>query len=186
MGTIRLGVFRGVKVIASPSKSLQIRLGLWDIRRAAHEASWVIDIGAGSGEASIFFDCRTKAEPIIAVEAWDVRLLRRNIELNRSHRIEVLEQYLGIETDRIPLNSLKVPRDQRDSSSWTRILQSSVFSKAGNGFLRKANHCSLSRPVHPRWNTIVVAFSSPAWIQHKDHSECVVANDHPRTTSSRS
>ncbi len=101
MGTIRLGVFRGVKIIASLSKSLQIRLGLWEqetyryIRRAAHEPSWVIDIGAGSGELSIFFDSRTKAEPIIAVKAWDVRLLRRNIELNRSLRIEVLEQFMG-------------------------------------------------------------------------------------------
>jgi hypothetical protein len=119
VGTIRLGVFRGVKTIASPSKSVQIRLGLWEqetyryIRRAAHEASWVIDIGAGSGELSIFFDSRTTAEPIIAVEAWDARFLRRNIELNRSRRIEVLEQYLGIETDRVSLNSLKVPRDQR-------------------------------------------------------------------------
>jgi hypothetical protein len=85
VGTIRLGVFRGVKTIASPSMSVQIRLGLWEqetyryVRRAAHEASWVIDIGAGSGELSIFFDSRTKAEPIIAVEAWDARLLRRNI-----------------------------------------------------------------------------------------------------------
>ena len=45
VGTIRMGVFRGVKIIASPSKSVQIRLGLWEqetyryIRRAAHEAS---------------------------------------------------------------------------------------------------------------------------------------------------
>ena len=119
VGTIRLGVFRGVKTIASPSKSVQIRLGLWEqetyryIRRAAHEANWVIDIGAGGGELSIFFDSGTRAEPIIAVEAWDARLLRRNIELNRSRRIEVVEQYLGIETNRIPLNSLQVPRDQR-------------------------------------------------------------------------
>jgi hypothetical protein len=119
VGTIRLGVFRGVKTIASPRNSVQVRLGLWEqetyryIRRAAHEATWVIDIGAGGGELSIFFDFRTGAEPIIAIEAWDARLLRRNIELNGSRRIEVLEQYLGIETDRTPLNSLKVPRDQR-------------------------------------------------------------------------
>jgi hypothetical protein len=119
VGTIWLGVFRGVKTIASPRESVQIRLGLWEqetyryIRRAAHEASWVIDIGAGSGELSIFFDYRTKANPIIAVEAWNTRLLRQNIELNCSHRINVVEQYLGIEADRIPLNSLEVPRDQR-------------------------------------------------------------------------
>jgi hypothetical protein len=119
VGTIRLGVFRGVRTVARPTDSVQIRLGLWEqetyryIRRAAHDAAWVIDIGAGSGELSIFFDLKTMAEPIIAVEAWDVRLLRRNIELNRSRRIEVLEKYLGIETDRIPLDSMEVPRDQR-------------------------------------------------------------------------
>ena len=117
--TIRLGVFRGVRTIARPTDSAQIQLGLWEqetyryIRRAMRDAAWVIDIGAGSGELSIFFDLRTEAEPIIAVEAWDTRLLRRNIELNRSRRVEVLEQYLGIEADRIPLDSLEVPRDRR-------------------------------------------------------------------------
>jgi hypothetical protein len=119
VGTIRMGVFRGVKTIASPRSSVQIRLGLWEretyryIQRAAHEAKWVIDIGSGSGELSIFFDCKTKADPIIAVEAWDTRLLLRNMELNRSSRIKVLEYYLGIEADRMPLSSLKVPRHQR-------------------------------------------------------------------------
>jgi hypothetical protein len=118
-GTIWLGPFRGINTIAIPRDSLQIRLGLWEretykyIRRAADEASWVIDIGAGSGELSIFFETRTKADPIIAIEPWDTRLLRQNIELNESVRITVLDQYLGIEENHLLLDSLEVPRHQR-------------------------------------------------------------------------
>ena len=59
------------------------------IRQAARLASWVVDIGAGSGELSIFFALKTKANPIIAVEAWDTRLLRRNMELNGANNITV-------------------------------------------------------------------------------------------------
>jgi hypothetical protein len=119
VGTIRLGVFRGLKTVAAPKDSLQIRAGLWEqetyryIRQAADVACWVIDIGAGSGELSIFFATRTKANPIIAVEAWDTRLLRQNMKLNGANRITVLDQYLGIEENRLPLDFLEVPRDQR-------------------------------------------------------------------------
>ena len=119
IATIRLGVFRGIKTVAVPSQSLQIQFGLWEqetyryIRLAANEARWVIDIGAGSGELSIFFAVKTMADPIIAVEAWDTRLLRQNIKLNQSGRITVFDQYLGIEVDRVPLDSLQVPRSER-------------------------------------------------------------------------
>src|ERR1700692_3072005 len=73
-GTIRFGIFRGIKTVAVPTESMQIRLGLWEretykfIREAAKTARWVIDIGAGSGEHSLFFSLRTQADPIIAVE----------------------------------------------------------------------------------------------------------------------
>src|SRR5712691_4123678 len=75
-GTIQLGVFRGIRTMAAPADSVQIRLGLWEqetykyIRQAAKAARWVIDIGAGSGELSLFFSLRTQADPIIAVEPW--------------------------------------------------------------------------------------------------------------------
>src|SRR5438270_8981427 len=102
-GTIWLGVFRGIKTVTVPRDSLQIRMGLWEretyhyIGQAANLASWVVDIGAGSGELSIFFATKTRANPIIAVEAWDTRLLRRNIELNRLNSITILNGFLGIE-----------------------------------------------------------------------------------------
>src|SRR5437660_10843751 len=72
VGTIRLGLFRGVRTLAVPRDSLQIRAGLWErethpyIRRAADTAQWVVDIGAGGGELSIFFATRTNADPIVA------------------------------------------------------------------------------------------------------------------------
>jgi hypothetical protein len=119
VGTIWLGVFRGVKTIAVPRDSLQIRLGLWErethkyIKRAAVEARWFIDIGAGSGELSIFFATRTNANPIIAVEPWNMRFLRDNIGLNGSISITVLDQYLGLEENCIRLDSLDVPRHER-------------------------------------------------------------------------
>ena len=46
-----------------------------------------------------------------------------------------------------------------------RILQSSDSPKRER-FLAKANHCSLSRPIRPRSNMIVVRFFAP-WVQQK-------------------
>ena len=119
VGMIWLGPFRGMKTSLVPRDSVQIRIGLWEretyryIRRAAKSARWVIDIGAGSGELSISFALKTKADPIIAVEPWSRRLLSGNIELNGAGRIIVLDQYLGIEEDCIRLDSLNVPRHER-------------------------------------------------------------------------
>ncbi len=118
-GTIWLGVFRGVKTIAVPRDSVQIRMGLWErethkyIKQAADVARWVIDIGAGSGELSIFFATRTKADPIIAIEPWGMRLLHQDIGLNSSGRIVVLDHYLGVEYNCVRLDSLDVPRHEQ-------------------------------------------------------------------------
>lgn len=115
-GTIRMGLFRGVRTMAVPRDSLQIRLGLWErethkyIKRAATAARWIIDIGAGSGELSIFFARRTDADPIIAVEPWNAGLLRDCIGLNGPVPITVLDQYLGVEENCVRLDALEVPR----------------------------------------------------------------------------
>jgi hypothetical protein len=64
VGTIRFGVFRGIRIMTVPVDSVQIRLGLYEretyryIQRAAKVARWVIDIGTGSGELSLFFSLR--------------------------------------------------------------------------------------------------------------------------------
>jgi predicted RNA methylase len=95
---------------------MQLRFGLWEqetykyIRRAAAEANWVINIGAGDGELSFLFATRAEADPIIAGEPGDTRLLEHNIKLSRSNRIVVLGQYLGTEANRVYLDSLEVPR----------------------------------------------------------------------------
>ena len=110
-GTIRFGVFRGIRTMAVPTESVQIRLGLWEretykyIRQAAKTARWVIDIGAGSGEHSLFFSLRTQADPIIAVEPSSPNFLRQNIQLNHSRSIEILEKYLGTKVDQVRLDS---------------------------------------------------------------------------------
>jgi predicted RNA methylase len=53
--------------------------------QTAHDATCVVDLGAGSGEYSIFC-LKIRAEPLITVEAWN----------ECSRRIEVLEQNLKL------------------------------------------------------------------------------------------
>jgi hypothetical protein len=132
-GTIRLGVFSGIKTVAVPTESVQIRLGLWEretykyIRKAAKIARWVIDIGAGGGEHSLFFSLKTEANPIIAVEPWSADLLRQNIDLNHSRNIEVLAKYLGTKADQIRLDSFLCRVKSLASSSLIRTARSSIF-----------------------------------------------------------
>jgi len=117
--TIRIGLFRGIKVIGIPRDNVQLQLGLWEhetysyIRRAAAAARWVIDIGAGNGELSIFFKLRTAAGPIIAIEPWNIDHLQENIDLNGVSGITALGQFLGLGPDRTMLDALPVPRREQ-------------------------------------------------------------------------
>ncbi len=117
VGTIWFGVYRGIRTIGVPRDSVQIRLGLWEretykyIRRAANRIQWMIDVGAGSGELSLYFALRTKAKRVIAVEPWTPDLLRKNITLNNCRSIEILQKYLGTGPDHTKLDAVSVPRD---------------------------------------------------------------------------
>lgn len=143
-GTIRFGVFSGIKTVAVPAESVQIRLGLWEretykyIRKAAKIARWVIDIGAGGGEHSLFFGLKTEANPIIAVEPWSADLLRRNIDLNHSRNIEVLAKYLGTKADQIRLDSFSVPRQVTGFIKLDTDGAEFDILKSGEGLLREA------------------------------------------------
>jgi hypothetical protein len=144
-GIIRFGVFRGIRTIAVPTESVQMRLGLYEretykyIREAAKTARWVIDIGAGAGgEHSLFFSLRTQADPIIAVEPWSSDLLRQNIELNHSRSIEILEKYLGTKADQVRLDSLLVPRRATGFIKLDTDGAELDILKSGEGLLREA------------------------------------------------
>jgi hypothetical protein len=142
--TIRFGVFRGIRTMAVPAESVQIRLGLWEretykyIRQAAKAARWMIDIGAASGEHSLFFSLRTRADPIIAVEPSTPDLVRQNLELNRSRSIEILEKYLGTTADQVRLDSLLVPRQVTGFIKLDTDGAEFDILKSGEGLLREA------------------------------------------------
>ena len=143
-GTIRFGVFRGIRTMAVPTESVQIRLGLWEretykyIRQAAKTARWVIDIGAGSGEHSLFFSLRTQADPIIAVEPSSSEFLRQNMQLNRSRSIVILEKYLGTKADHVRLDSLLVPRQASGFIKLDADFAEFDILQSGEGLLRES------------------------------------------------
>jgi hypothetical protein len=143
-GTIRLGLFHGVKTLAVPTESVQMRLGLWEretykyIRQAAKTARWVIDIGAGSGEHSLFFSLRTRADPILAVEPGSPDLVRQNIELNHALNIEILDKELGTGAGQVRLDSLSVPRQVVGFIKLDADGAELDILRSGEGLLREA------------------------------------------------
>jgi hypothetical protein len=143
-GTIRFGVFRGIRTMAEPVNSLQIRLGLWEretyrsILRASKVARWVIDIGADSGELSLYFSLRTQANPIIAVEPWTPNLVRENIQLNNSRGIQIVDRYLGTNTDQTRLDAIEVPRNLLGFVKLDADFAELDILKSGEGLFRQA------------------------------------------------
>jgi hypothetical protein len=142
--TIRFGVFRGIRIMAVPVNTVQIRLGLYEretykyIRRVAKLARWVIDIGAGGGELSLFFSLRTQAQLIIAVEPWTTDALRKNIQLNNSRGIDIFDKYLGTKTDQVRLDSLAVPRHTTGFIKLDADFAEFDILKSGEGLLRES------------------------------------------------
>jgi hypothetical protein len=115
--TILFGIYRGIKTIVVPADAQQIILGLAEretfryIRRAAKRAKWMIDIGAGNGELSLYFDRHTYAAPIIAVEPVYGDLILQNMVINGASRIEILAQYLGTKYHwQVPFNRIDTSR----------------------------------------------------------------------------
>lgn len=88
---VRAGLFKNLVFDLEPATATQMRLGLFEqetffsIRQAARDSAWMLDIGAGGGELSIFFLRRPKC---LAVHAFESRpaalaLFRRNLAFNR-------------------------------------------------------------------------------------------------------
>jgi len=87
---VRAGIFKNIVLDLDPATATQVWLGLYEqetffsIRQAARDSVWMLDIGAGSGELSIFFLRQPKCLAVHAFEPQPVALalFRRNLALN--------------------------------------------------------------------------------------------------------
>jgi precorrin-6B methylase 2 len=88
---VRAGLFRNLVLDLDPATATQVWLGLYEqetffsIRQAARDSVWMLDIGAGSGELSIFFLRQPKCLAVHAFEPQPAALaqFRRNLALNQ-------------------------------------------------------------------------------------------------------
>jgi hypothetical protein len=123
---IPIGLYRGLVLSLDLAHQSQLFVGLAEaethslIRLAASRARWMVDVGAGHGELSIFFAVKSLASKVYAVEprASEIAVLRENIDLNRSNiRNEViaLKAYAGPlgSADSVQLDDLPVDRSLR-------------------------------------------------------------------------
>jgi hypothetical protein len=116
---IVLGPFKGMTMALSLRHQAQIYLGLFErevdpwLGRLTHGIHTAIDIGADSGEYTLFFLSRTDAEKVLAFEPnpESLPLLRENLKLNslaESNRLELSTAMVG-ESDvasKVSLDSL--------------------------------------------------------------------------------
>jgi predicted RNA methylase len=116
---IAFGPFKGITMELSLHHQSQIYLGLFErevhtwLERLSRGIHTAIDIGAASGEYTLFFLTRTNAEKVLAFEpdAESLPLLQENLRLNslgKSGRLEVSAAMVG-ESDgeeKVTLDSL--------------------------------------------------------------------------------
>ena len=103
---IAFGPFRGITMALSLQHQSQIYLGLFErevhtwLERLSRGIHTAIDIGADSGEYTLFFLTRTEAEKVWAFEPnpESLPLLKENLQLNsvgQSSRLEVSTAMVG-------------------------------------------------------------------------------------------
>jgi len=114
--TVRAGLFKNLILDLDPADAAQTWLGLHEqetffcLRQAARDSAWMLDIGAGSGELSIFFLRQPKC---LAVHAFEPRpaalaLFRRNLALNHLSEDPQLFIHPGFTAAGTRLDSLPV------------------------------------------------------------------------------
>ena len=87
---VPLGLFRGITLDLDLAHAMQKYLGLWEtetypfIRAAAARCRWAVDIGAGSGELTLYLLLKSRAGAVHAFEPDPAELaqLRANLALN--------------------------------------------------------------------------------------------------------
>ena len=103
---VPVGLYRGLILSLDLAHQSQIYVGLSEaethklIRAAAAHSQWMIDVGAGQGELSIYFAASSPSAKVFAIEpqACEVEILNQNVALNRQRvddKIVVLQKYVG-------------------------------------------------------------------------------------------
>lgn len=103
---IPLGLYRGIRLDLDLAHQTQIYLGLYEretfrlIRRAGKTARWVVDVGAGQGDLSIWFLLRSACDTVHAFEpdAEEVERFRSNLALNdlqQDGRLTIHASFVG-------------------------------------------------------------------------------------------
>jgi hypothetical protein len=87
---VPVGLFKGVTLELDLAHAMQKYLGLWEtetypfIRKAAARCRWAVDVGAGSGELTLYLLLKSRAQSVHAFEpdAAEAARLRANLALN--------------------------------------------------------------------------------------------------------
>jgi hypothetical protein len=87
---VPFGLFKGITLELDLAHAMQKYLGLWEtetypfIREAAARCRWAVDIGAGSGELTLYLLLKSQAEAVHAFEPDETEIprIRANLALN--------------------------------------------------------------------------------------------------------
>jgi hypothetical protein len=120
---VAAGIFRGLRFELNLQHQTQFYFGLYEteisaaIRRSAPRCQWMVDVGAGGGELSLYFLKHTKCEQIYAFEpqSKEVALFRRNLALNNlqdSNRLVISDKFVGCGDPftHLPIDDLQLSR----------------------------------------------------------------------------
>jgi hypothetical protein len=122
---VRWGLFRELTFEIDLQSQAQLWLGLWEretytlIAQAASRCRWAVDIGAGSGELTVFLLRRSAADRVYSFEpdSQAFAAAQRNLRLNDLTRVDTLilsNRFVATSgSDSVTLDSLQLDRTGR-------------------------------------------------------------------------
>lgn len=120
---VRSGLYKDIVLDLNLHSQTQIMLGLWEretyafVQAAGANVQWLLDIGAGSGEMTLYFLRQSNSIKAIAAEPdpAEVDALRRHLQLNGFSKdaCEIINSPVGSGEGMIPLADLVRPLQGR-------------------------------------------------------------------------
>ncbi len=117
--TIPLGLYRGIQFEINFAHKTQLFLGLWEkethawIKKLCRGIATAIDVGAATGEQTLYFLKKTSAQKVFALEPEQpsVMELQKNLALNQlehPQKLNLIHKFCGTQNDsqNISLDSL--------------------------------------------------------------------------------